>query len=346
MTQDKFQGATEASQPATIQEQYTRPTVAVIIPCFKVAAHIETVVRNLKDRVDHIFVVDDKCPQNSGQIIAKEFSGQNVTVIFHEVNQGVGGAMMTGYKAAAENYDILVKMDGDDQMDPLHLNELIAPVILKDADYAKGNRFHAPSFLNQMPKIRIFGNAMLSFLNKMSSGYWKLMDPTNGYTCLDAKVVNMLDFDKIDRRFFFESDMIFQLGLIRAVIVDVPIPARYGDEVSNLSARKVLLPFFRKHLTNFCSRFFYQYVLRDFNIATIWTLFGVLMFGFGVVLGSTYLVRAFATGEPTALGIIMMSAINVTIGLQFLLSALAYDINAEPSRAIARYLRQPPGAGR
>ncbi|SEG80220.1 Glycosyltransferase involved in cell wall bisynthesis [Bosea lathyri] len=324
----------------------SRPRIAIIIPCYRVRVHIETVVANVKDRVDHVFVVDDKCPESSGAFVAERFAGTNVTVIFHETNQGVGGAMMTGYKAAAENYDILVKMDGDDQMDPQHLNELIAPVVLQDADYSKGNRFHAPSFLNQMPKIRIFGNAMLSFLNKMSSGYWKLMDPTNGYTCLDAKVVNMIDFDKIDRRFFFESDMIFQLGLIRAVIIDVPIPARYGDEVSNLSARKVLVPFFRKHLTNFCSRFFYQYVLRDFNIATIWTLFGVLMFGFGVVLGSTYLVRAFATGEQTALGIIMMSAINVTIGLQFLLSALAYDINAEPSRAIARYLHQPPGAGR
>ncbi|MET3889531.1 dolichol-phosphate mannosyltransferase [Bosea sp. OAE506] len=324
--------------------QSARLTVAVIIPCYRVRAHIETVVRNVKDRVDHVFVVDDKCPENSGALVVQQFAGCNVTVITHEVNQGVGGAMMTGYRAAAQDYDLLVKMDGDDQMDPDFLDVLVAPVCLNDADYSKGNRFHAPHYLKQMPKIRIFGNAMLSFLNKMSSGYWKLMDPTNGYTCLDAKVVDKLDFEKIDRRFFFESDLIFQLGLIRAVIVDVPIPARYGDEVSNLSARKVLVPFLRKHLTNFCSRFFYQYVLRDFNIATIWTLFGVLMFGFGVALGSTYLGRALITGEPTALGIIMMSAINVTIGLQLLLSALAYDINAEPSRAIARYLRRPQRA--
>lgn len=324
----------------------SRPTIAVIIPCYRVRAHIEAVVANVKDCVDHVFVIDDKCPENSGALVAERFVGANVTVITHEVNQGVGGAMMTGYRAAAGDYDLLVKMDGDDQMDPDFLDVLTAPVRLHDADYAKGNRFHAPTYLKQMPKIRIFGNAMLSFMNKMSSGYWKLMDPTNGYTCLDAKVVGKLDFDRIDRRFFFESDMIFQLGLIRAVIADVPIPARYGDEVSNLSARKVLFPFLRKHLANFCSRFFYQYVLRDFNIATIWTLFGVLMFGFGVGLGSLYLVRAFMTGEPTALGIIMMSAINVTIGLQFLLSALAYDINAEPTRAIARYLRRPTSEGR
>jgi glycosyltransferase involved in cell wall biosynthesis len=323
----------------------SRPSIAVIIPCYRVRAHIEAVVGNVKERVDHVFVVDDKCPENSGALVAERFAGANVTVIVHEVNQGVGGAMMTGYRAAAENYDILVKMDGDDQMDPDYLDVLTAPIILNDADYSKGNRFHAPNYLRQMPKIRIFGNAMLSFMNKMSSGYWKLMDPTNGYTCLNAKVVDKLDFDKIDRRFFFESDMIFQLGLERAVIVDVPIPARYGDEISNLSARRVMFPFLRKHLANFCSRFLYQYILRDFNIATIWTLFGLLMFGFGLTLGSIYLFRAIMTGEPTALGIIMMSAINVTIGLQLLLSALAYDINAEPSRSIARYLRRPRSLG-
>ncbi|WP_051988193.1 glycosyltransferase family 2 protein [Bosea sp. UNC402CLCol] len=319
-----------------------RPTVAVIIPCYRVRAHIETVVRNVKDKVDHVFVVDDKCPEESGALVAERFPDTNVTVITHEVNQGVGGAMMTGYRAAAPAYDLLVKMDGDDQMDPDFLDVLTAPVVVGDADYAKGNRFHAPHYLRQMPKIRIFGNAMLSFLNKMSSGYWKLMDPTNGYTCLNSRVVDKTDFEKIDRRFFFESDLIFQLGLIRAVIADVPIPARYGEEISNLSARKVLFPFLRKHLTNFCSRFFYQYILRDFNIATIWTIFGALMFSFGIALGSIYLVRAFMTGAPTALGIIMMSAINVTIGLQLLLSALAYDINAEPTRAIARYLHRPP----
>lgn len=319
-----------------------RKTVAVIIPCYRVRAHIETVVRNVKDKVDHVFVVDDKCPENSGALVTELFPDTNVTAIVHEVNQGVGGAMMTGYRVASQGYDLLVKMDGDDQMDPEFLDVLTAPVLAGDADYAKGNRFHAPHYLRQMPKIRIFGNAMLSFLNKVSSGYWKLMDPTNGYTCLDARLFDKIDFDKIDRRFFFESDLIFQLGLIRAVIADVPIPARYGDEVSNLSARKVLFPFLRKHLTNFCSRFVYQYVLRDFNIATIWTVFGALMFGFGVLLGSIYLARAIMTGAPTALGIIMMSAINVTIGLQLLLSALAYDINAEPNRAIARYLHRPP----
>lgn len=318
-----------------------RPTVAVIIPCYRVRAHIETVVRNVKDKVDHVFIVDDKCPESSGTFVAELFPDTNVTVITHEVNQGVGGAMMTGYRAAAPTYDLLVKMDGDDQMDPGFLEMLTAPVVFGDADYAKGNRFHAPHYLRQMPRIRIFGNAMLSFLNKMSSGYWKLMDPTNGYTCLDSRLVEEIDFDKIDKRFFFESDLIFQLGLTRAVIADVPIPARYGDEVSNLSARKILFPFLRKHATNFCSRFFYQYVLRDFNIATVWTLFGAPMFAFGVLLGSIYLTRAVITGAPTALGIIMMSAINVTIGLQLLLSALAYDLNAEPNRAIGRYMHRP-----
>ena len=176
--------------------------IAVVIPSYKVIKHIENVVKTLPAFITNIIIVDDKCPQNSGRFI-QSLNLPKVSVVFHEINLGVGGAIITGYKKAIElNSDIVIKVDGDGQMDPNHIKQLIQPIIDNKADYTKGNRFSDFKALKQMPKVRLFGNSALSFLVKASSGYWNMMDPTNGFTAISKKAILGLELDKLSRRYF------------------------------------------------------------------------------------------------------------------------------------------------
>ena len=201
--------------------------IAVVIPCHRVRDRVAGVIQSIGPEVSAIFVVDDGCPEDTGGFVEREVADARVTVLRHEQNQGVGAAVMTGYRAAiADSAGIIVKIDGDGQMDPADLPALVAPILEGSADYTKGNRFTELGHLPTMPAIRIVGNAVLSFLTKFSSGYWDIFDPTNGYTAIHASVAARLPFAKIAPRYFFESDMLFRLGLLRAVVRDVPMPAR------------------------------------------------------------------------------------------------------------------------
>ena len=162
-----------------------------------------------------------------------------VIVLRNPQNLGVGGAVLTGYRAAIEaGADVIIKIDGDGQMDPGLIPTFIAPIIAGEADYTKGNRFFDLEEIRAMPRVRLIGNAALSFMTKLSSGYWNLFDPTNGYTAIHAHVARHLPFEKISSGYFFETDMLFRLNTLRAVVIDVPMDAKYGDEVSNLKISK------------------------------------------------------------------------------------------------------------
>src|SRR5438552_18506386 len=171
-----------------------KPSVAVIVPCYKVSQHILGVLEAIPPDVDHIFVVDDCCPEHSGQLVQARVSDPRVKVIFNPANKGVGGAVVAGYRAAlAAGAEILVKIDGDGQMDPALLPDFVNPILYGEADYSKGNRFHSIWGLRGMPKLRSFGNTCLSFLTKLSSGYWSIFDPTNGYTAVHAEALERFD---------------------------------------------------------------------------------------------------------------------------------------------------------
>ena len=190
-----------------------KPKIAVIIPTYNARDSILDVINQIGSEVTRIYVVDDCCSYNSGDIVSSNCKDKRVSVIKHEENQGVGGAVITGYKAAiVEGMDILVKIDSDGQMDPALIMDFVAPIIEGEADYTKGNRFYDIEKVRSMPKIRMFGNAVLSFMSKLSSGYWNIFDPTNGYTAIHADVAHQLPFNKITRRYFFESDMLFRLN--------------------------------------------------------------------------------------------------------------------------------------
>ena len=220
------------------------PRVAVIIPCYKVAAHIAAVIEGIGPEVDAIYCVDDACPEGSGKLVEKQISDKRVKVVYHDENQGVGGAALTGYRRALEDgHDVLVKIDGDGQMDPALIPQFVYPIAVGEADYTKGNRFFNLENVQGMPLVRLIGNGALSFLTKLSSGYWNIFDPTNGYTAMHRSVGELIVQRKIDKRYFFETDMLLNLYLLRAVVQDVPMAAVYGQEKSNLSVRRVIFPF-------------------------------------------------------------------------------------------------------
>lgn len=318
--------------------------VAVVIPCYKVTRHILDVIRRIGPVCSKIYLVDDCCPDSSGEFVRLHCADPRVVVLRNEVNMGVGGAVMTGYQAAiADGMDILVKVDGDGQMNPDLIPDFIMPILAGEADYTKGNRFFNLEEIRTMPKVRLLGNAVLSFMTKLSSGYWDIFDPTNGYTAIHRSVACRLPFKKISRRYFFETDMLFRLNTLRAVVVDVPMDANYGDEVSNLKISKIVGEFFAKHVRNFGKRLFYNYYLRDMSLASIELPIGLLMMLFGFFFGAYHWLSSLQKALPTPTGTVMLAAVPLLMGLQFILAFIAYDISSTPRRVLS-FHRKAKGA--
>ena len=308
----------------------TNIKVAVVMPAYKVQNEILDVIRAVPKEVSKIFVIDDACPNNSGKV-ASESKDKRVEVIRNQSNLGVGGAMIVGYqRALKEDFDIIVKVDGDGQMDPVRIPKLIAPIIRGEADYTKGNRFDSLEDLEQMPKIRIFGNAVLSLMSKISSGYWNITDPTNGFTAIHKSVLERIHLGKLRKGWFFESDMLFRLSIIKAVIRDVPMPAKYGSEKSNLNIRKVIFEFPYRHAVNHLKRIFYSYYLREWSVASIELPLGLLLSIGGLVAGINFWIQSAATGVAATVGQVMLSAVPLILGFQLILAFLSYDVSTEP----------------
>ena len=317
--------------------------LAVVVPSYKVRTHVLDVIARVPPLVERIYVIDDKCPQQSGQFVQEQCTDSRVRVIFHEENQGVGGAVRTGYRAALEEgMDIVVKVDGDGQMDPALIPHFTRPIERGKADYTKGNRFYRPESLKGMPPIRLFGNAALSFINKLSTGYWSIMDPTNGYTAIHTSVLREMPLHKLEKRYFFETDMLYHLNTMRAVVHDVPMDAVYADEESSLKVSKVLPEFIVKHVNRFFKRYVYLYLLRDFNIGSLYSLLGVVLCGLGVVFGGWAWLRSLTTGQPATSGTVMLAALPLIIGIQFLIAFLHHDVERVPSQPLSEDLTDDP----
>ncbi len=307
-------------------------SIAVVVPCYRVLNTVELVLRSIPDIVSRIFVVDDACPDHSGDFVEK-LALDRVTVLFHEQNLGVGGAVMTGYQKALEaGFDIVIKVDGDGQMDPAYIPSLIEPLITDQADYTKGNRFVDFKALRTMPKIRLFGNNMLSFLEKVYSGYWDVMDPTNGYTAIHRRVLEKLELNKIAKGYFFESHMLLHLNLISAVVKDIPIPARYADENSSLNIGKTLLRFPPKLIRGLCKRIFLKYFIYDFNMASVYLLLGIPMLFWSLIFGIIKWAESISQDTPQTAGTIILAALPLILAVEMLLQAINIDIQSVPKR--------------
>ncbi len=311
---------------------YKNNKIAVVIPTFKAKNHLEDVIGGLPEWVDKIIVVDDACPQKSGNIADRiSKNNEKIIVIRHEKNQGVGGAVITGYKKSLElGCDISVKMDSDDQMNPAYLTDLVNPLIEGKAGYAKGNRFVDFKALRQMPTFRLMGNSALSFAVKACSGYWNIMDPTNGFTAIGKSALEKLNLDKIARRYFFETDMLISLNIQNTVLLDVPVPARYGSEKSSLSIRNTMTRFPFLLLKGLTKRFILKYLIYDFNMASVYVIVGGPMLLWGATYGIYKWIENTVSQVATPTGTIMLSVLPLILGTQFIIAAINIDINSVP----------------
>ncbi|HEV2112117.1 MAG TPA: glycosyltransferase [Gammaproteobacteria bacterium] len=308
------------------------PKITVVVPCYRVQAQVLDVLAGIGADVTRVFCVDDACPEQSGAYIERHCRDDRVKVIYLPQNLGVGGAVMAGYRAAlAEGADVVVKLDGDGQMDPRLIPVLVRPVTRGLADYTKGNRFYNLENLRTMPALRVFGNAVLSFMSKFSTGYWNIVDPTNGYTAVSGKVLHLLPLEKISRGWFFETDMMFRLNTLGAVVLDIPMEALYAGERSNLRVSGVFFQFLWKHAVNYPKRVFYNYFLRGFSIASVELVAGLALTAYGVVFSLVKWAAGEARGQYTSAGTVMIGALCIILGFQLLLSFLNEDMRSLPT---------------
>lgn len=307
--------------------------VAAIIPAHNCAGQIEQTVKAIPPWVKYIIVIDDFSSDNVSEIV-KSIEDDRIQLIRHKENLGVGAAFITGADRAIElEVDILVKMDGDGQMDPEQLPRLLEPVLKGRADYTKGNRFWNLSELKSMPRIRILGNMLLSFFIKMASGYWQLFDPANGYVAMTSYFYSAINRDKLDRRYFFESSMLIQAGIQRFMIEDVPIPARYGSEKSHLSLRHSLFYFPPRLIKGVARRFMWQYLLFDFTAVSVFIILGLPALLWGFIFGLVKWIHYVRIEQPAPTGTIMLSVLPIIIGIQLISQAIVIDIGNVPQKA-------------
>jgi glycosyltransferase involved in cell wall biosynthesis len=321
---------------ARAAQRLARYRIAVVMPAYNEAARIADTLQSIPSYVRHIIVVDDCSRDATSEVIRRlAEEDERIELIRHEKNQGVGGAMITGLTRARElQAQLIVKMDSDGQMSPDDLPALLRPLINGQADFAKGNRFHDFLALTQMPPIRRAGNMALSFLTKAAVGYWNIADPCNGYVAIRGEVLSALPISSLQRSYFFETSLLGQLFLLGAVIRDVPMPARYGNEQSKLRVTRILLEFPPKLLGCLFRRLVLKNFIYDFSMESLYLLAAMpLLVGGALYGGWNWLWYAsLGVGAPT--GTVVIPAMLIILGFQLLLSALVEDVRNVPQRPL------------
>ena len=308
--------------------------ICVVIPCYNVSKHIEGVINGIPQEISFIVAVNDKSTDNTFSILEQlAETNSKIYIVHHQTNQGVGGAMISGYKKSLElGADITIKMDGDGQMESENIGKLIQPLIEGKADFSKGNRFRDLRALQAMPPVRRIGNLGLSFLIKAASGYWNIFDATNGFTAIKNETLALVNFNKLHKRYYFETSMIAELYFCNAVIFDVPMKAKYGDEVSGLSSTKTLFEFPPKLLVTFLRRILLKYFLFDFNVGTLYLITGIPIFLYGFIFGLLKYEEYDKLGIGAPTGTVILPTLLIILGFQLLLAGLAFDVNNYPKK--------------
>ncbi len=266
---------------------YKKKTVAVVIPCYNESRQIGNVISTMPSFIDKMIVIDDHSTDKTFQIV-KAISRKNKKVIpiRHSVNQGVGGAVASGYKwCKKNNIDVIARMDGDGQMLPRDLPAILDPVVEDRADYSKANRLLSGISYKKMPKIRYFGNSVLTFLTKITSGYWHVIDSQAGYEAINNKMLNLIDWDKMYKHYGQPNDILVRLNVYNARVADVPIEPVYNvGEKSNINVIKVFFTIPFMLLRMFFWRLKEKYIIRDFHPLVLFYFFGILMGLISVIL--------------------------------------------------------------
>lgn len=337
---------------------FGHPRIVAVVPCYHVAAHIGEVVGSLNGRlagairngaahrrpdgadgsalVDAIVIVDDGSDDGLSDVLATlvRESAIPIDVVTHPSNRGLAVAMASGFtRALSLGADIVVKVDGDGQMDPAEIPRLVQPIVAGRADFTKGNRLRHRRHLRPMPLVRLWGNLALSFLAKLATGYWNIVDPTNGYLALRRELVEALDLARLGPGYFFETSLLCEAYLAGAVVRDVPMTARYEGEASSLSIGRVILTFPGLMLRKFVRRVGLRYFLWDFNAASAFLLAGGTLTAWGLVFGGYHWWRNAGSGIPTPTGTIMLSVLPVIVGIQLLVQAVVMDVGNVPAES-------------
>jgi glycosyltransferase involved in cell wall biosynthesis len=300
--------------------------VAVVVPAYEEEQLIAETLRGIPDFVDRIYVVDDASPDATAER-ARALADARVQVIVHERNGGVGAAIVTGYERARdERVDVTCVMAGDNQMDPSELANLAGPVARGDVDYTKANRLITGEAWKLIPRSRYLGNAVLSLLTKIASGYWHVADSQAGYTALSLAALDRLDLERIYRRYGFPNDMLVHLNVVSASVRDVPsrpiygVGERSGIRIHNVAPRIAWLLF-----KGFWWRMKEKYVIRDFHPLVFFYALGTLMTVLGLLLGVVVAVSRLFFGNEITTPTIVLVALLLISGTQFVLFGMWFD---------------------
>jgi glycosyltransferase involved in cell wall biosynthesis len=306
---------------------YEGKTVAVVVPAYNEEALVASTVAGIPDFVDRIFVVDDASRDATAER-ARAGDGR-VEVLAHEQNEGVGAAIVTGYKRTlADDIDITCVMAADGQMDPDDLEMLVRAVASGEVDYAKANRLFTGQAWNLIPRTRYLGNAALSFLTKIASGYWHVADSQSGYTAANLETLKLLDLDNIYSRYGFPNDILVHLNVWNRRVRDYPSRPIYGvGERSGIRLRKVVPRISWLLLKGFFWRMGQKYVIRDFHPLVLFYSLGLVLLAAGVILGLVETGLRIA-GNSIPFATIVLVALFVISGLQLLLFAMWFDMES------------------
>ena len=301
-------------------------SLGVVIPCYMGGEITIRLIKNVLKYADKVVLVDDKCPLNTGKKLLKSDIGDKVHVIFNNKNLGVGGSTKKGFDwLMGKSCDIILKMDADYQMNPDDIPKMCAPILKKECQSTKGNRFTNIEKLFEMPRIRLIGNTFLSYLCKFSTGYWEIFDPTNGFIAFSSESLKEINLKKTDDRFFFETDLLFRCSLKNITIKNIDIDASYKDNYSSLSPIKEIIPFLIKNTKLLFKRILYQYYLLDFNVGSIELILSILFGLSAIFFGLFLLIKSNLTYELTTAGTASIFTIFSILSIQFFLSFIFYD---------------------
>jgi glycosyltransferase involved in cell wall biosynthesis len=303
-------------------------TVGVVVPAYDEETLVATTIRGMPPFVDRIFVVDDA--SRDGTVAAARATGDaRVEVITHERNAGVGAAIVTGYhRAVEEGIDVTCVMAADNQMDPSDLEKIALPVVHGELEYAKANRLISGEAWKVIPRSRYLGNAVLSLLTKIASGYWHVADSQSGYTAASREILEQLDLDRIYRGYGFPNDMLVHLNVWNARVRDIPSRPVYGvGERSGIKIRRVVPRISWLLLKGFFWRMREKYVIRDFHPLVFFYTLGGLMTVLGLGLGIAEVVLRIM-GNAVSVGTVVLVALLLIFGSQFTLFAMWFDMES------------------
>lgn len=311
---------------------YRDTSIAVVVPCYNEELLITRVMDTMPDYVDRIYIVDDRSKDRTVEIVEdyiQQHQPSRVTLIVHEVNQGVGGAIITGYRQAYDDdMAVVAVMAGDAQMDPDDLEVIIAPVVAGEADYTKGNRLATGEAWNQIPRVRYLGNVLLSLMTKIASGYWHIFDSQTGYTAISRKAIATLNWDKLWKRYGYPNHLLIMLNIHNFAVRDVPVKPVYNvGEKSGIRIWRVIPTISLLLLRGFLSRLFEKFVVRDAHPLVLFYIVGTLSFIPGFLLG-VYLVLYRIIAGPVAPTSALFAMFLIMFGLNFLMFALWFDMDA------------------